>query len=150
MKPEDFISLLTPGAQAAQVDTKVPASVTVAQAALESGWGEHAPGKNLFGIKATPDWTGPVTIKKTRECIKGKWIVIDARFRAYNDWAGSIHDHAQFLVENPRYAPAFQHTDNGCDFAMALAGAGYATDPDYGKKLISLIRWHSLWKLDTA
>lgn len=149
MTPDEFIPLITAGAQAAMKATQVPASVTIAQAALESGWGAHAPGKNLFGIKADPSWTGPVTTNETTEFVQGKRTTITARFRAYPDWSGSIIDHAQFLAENPRYAPAFEHSDDGESFAAALAQCGYATDPDYGKKLVSIILWHSLLRLDS-
>ncbi|MBV6304951.1 glucosaminidase domain-containing protein [Candidimonas humi] len=150
MTPADFIAAIAPAAQAAMRETKVPASVTIAQAALESGWGAHAPGHNLFGIKADASWIAPVTTKKTHEVVNGKTIIIEAKFRAYPDWLGSIEDHARFLVENPRYASAFEHCDDGEDFAWAIARAGYATDPDYASKLISIIRAHTLLALDTA
>lgn len=148
MKPQDFIAQVAPGAQAAMAKTRVPASVSIAQAALESGWGEHAPGNNLFGIKADPSWHGGVSIKRTHEVVKGKTITITAAFRAYPDWAASITDHATFLSTNPRYRPAFAHADDGDDFAWQLQACGYATDPDYGKKLAALIDYHDLLTFD--
>lgn len=148
MKPTEFIAAVAPGAQAAMTKTRVPASVSIAQAALESGWGVHAPGNNLFGIKADRAWKGPITTKKTSEVVNGETVVITARFRAYPDWAASIADHAAFLVANPRYKPAFQRAEDGDDFAWAIAQAGYATDPDYGRKLTSLINYHDLLAFD--
>lgn len=147
MTPQEFIAQIGPPAQQSGKTTKIPASFTVAEAALESGWGAHAPGMNLFGIKADASWTGPVTSLTTHEVINGKTVQIIARFRAYTDWLGSIADHAQFLLNNPRYKPAFSCTD-GNAFAMAVAVAGYATDPLYASKIISIIDAHNLLALD--
>jgi len=148
MTPADFINAIAPAACTSAVTTKIPASFTVAEAALESGWGSAAPGMNLFGIKADPSWQGPVTIQNTREFLNGAWTMAQARFRAYTDWLGSITDHAQFLLTNPRYQSAFACA-NGCDFAHAVQAAGYATDPSYAAKIISIINAHNLIALDS-
>ncbi|RQS22402.1 glycoside hydrolase family 73 protein [Burkholderia sp. Bp8995] len=145
--PAGFIAALTPAAKACAKRTGVPASVTVAQAALESSWGHRAPGMNLFGIKADPAWRGPVTSQVTHEVINGETITITARFRAYRDWEGSIDDHAAFLTGNPRYRPAFAFKD-GPNFARAIAKAGYATDPLYADKLIAIMSTRGLGALD--
>ncbi len=147
MLPKDFIAAVSPAACQSAAVTKIPASFTVAEAALESGWGAHAPGMNLFGIKADQSWTGPVTTQRTREVVKGQTVYITARFRAYTDWLGSIQDHAAFLLDNERYAPAFQCTD-GESFAHAVAAAGYATDPNYATEICEIIKAHGLDKLD--
>jgi flagellar protein FlgJ len=147
MKPQDFIDAVAPAAKQSSLTTKIPASFVVAEAALESGWGAHAPGFNLYGIKADPAWHGPVTVQRTREYLNGAWTFVDAKFRAYPDWLGSISDHAQFLLSNPRYKPAFAHTD-GEGFATAVAQAGYATDPAYAPKIISIIRQYKLALID--
>lgn len=147
MQPSDFISAITPAALECAARYKVPASVTIAQAALESGWGANAPGFNLFGIKADASWTGPVTSFLTHEVVNGQRIEITAAFRAYPDWLGSIDDHAAFLVANPRYKPAFEYSD-GPSFASAIAAAGYATDPDYAQKLREIMQEHGLCELD--
>jgi len=144
---DEFITAIGPAAKACAARTKVPASVTVAQAALESSWGAHAPGMNLFGIKADPSWHGPVTMQPTHEDVGGRRIEITAPFRAYSSWEGSINDHAAFLVGNPRYRPAFSCI-SGPDFAEAIARCGYATDPLYATKLKSLISAHNLVALD--
>lgn len=147
MTPEEFISAIAPAAQAAEKTTGIPASFTIAQAALESGWGAKAPGHNLFGIKADEAWHGPVIVEATHEYIGGKDVSVQAAFRAYDDWLGSIDDHAQFLLTNPRYRAAFAYTD-GVDFGHAIAAAHYATDPAYGSKLASIIYAHNLRQLD--
>jgi flagellum-specific peptidoglycan hydrolase FlgJ len=148
MTPTDFISAISPAARTSMQSTKIPASFTVADAAIESGWGAHAPGFNLFGVKADPSWSGPVTVQRTREFLNGAWTFVDAKFRAYADWLGSIEDHAQFLLTNLRYKPAFAYS-TGTMFAQAVAGAGYATDPAYAQKIISVIKAHSLIQLDS-
>lgn len=147
MTPQEFIAAISTAARASAATTKIPASFTVAEAALESGWGAHCPGFNLFGIKADDSWTGPFTTKVTSEFVDGKKVSTTARFRAYTGWLGSILDHAQFLLTNSRYKPAFAY-QGGASFAKAVAAAGYATDPDYAAKIISIINTHKLAALD--
>jgi flagellar protein FlgJ len=147
MTPAEFIAAIVPAAQACMRATRVPASVTVAQAALESAWGAHAPGHNLFGIKADTGWSGPVTLQETHEVVDGRTIEMVARFRAYPDWQGSIDDHAAFLAGNPRYKFAFADP-RGPEFAEAIARAGYATDPVYAAKLKAVMTAHKLCALD--
>ncbi|MBG0871895.1 glucosaminidase domain-containing protein [Burkholderia sp. 9777_1386] len=146
--PAGFIAAIAPAAQACAKRTGVPASVTVAQAALESSWGRRAPGMNLFGIKADASWRGPVTSQPTHEVVNGQTITITANFRAYSTWQGSIDDHAAFLTGNPRYRPAFA-CKTGPEFARAIAAAGYATDPQYADKLISIMNARGLCALDS-
>jgi flagellar rod assembly protein/muramidase FlgJ len=148
--PAEFILRLTNVAVESQRNSGVPASITIAQAALESAWGESGlakAGTNLFGIKADSRWRGETLTLKTREFIKGQWLVVPAKWRKYSSWQASIDDHAAFLKANPRYQPCFlcQSTDA---FARALLKAGYATDPSYADKLIGLIAQHRLSALD--
>lgn len=147
MKPVDFIAAIAPAAKACMAKTRIPASFTVAQAALESGWGARAPGNNLFGIKADKSWTGATVLVPTHEVVKGVRVAVSAKFRAYADWQGCMDDHAQFL-DHPRYKLAFDHCDDGEEFAKAVAEAGYATDPGYGKLLVTIINGHNLKELD--
>jgi len=149
MTPQDFIAALSGPAQASMATTAIPASFVVADAALESGWGGHCPGFNLFGIKADPSWTGAVTTQQTHEVVNGQTITITANFRAYADWLSSLNDHATFLMTNPRYQPAFAYT-TGALFAQAVAAAGYATDPQYAQKIIEIITAHNLGMLDIS
>jgi flagellum-specific peptidoglycan hydrolase FlgJ len=150
MTPQDFISAVTPAARASMQSTKIPASFTVAEGALESGWGASQLAQqafNLFGVKADPSWHGPTWSMQTREFLNGNWVMVPAVWRKYSDWLGSISDHAQFLIVNPRYRPAFAYT-SGTTFAQAIAAAGYATDPQYATKIISIIKAHNLSQLD--
>ena len=150
MTPQDFIAAVGPAAQASAAQTSIPASFVVADGALESGWGSSGltqNAKNLFGVKADPSWTGPTYSIPTREYLNGQWVMEQALFRSYSDWLGSIQDHASFLINNPRYAPAFQCAD-GPSFAQAVAAAGYATDPQYAQKIIEIINAHNLTTLD--
>jgi len=150
MNAQDFIDLIGPSAQASSKATGVPASFTVAEAALESGWGDSMlarQGKNLFGVKADTSWRGDVLALNTREFLHGTWVMVPARWRKYADWQSCMDDHAAFLHQNRRYAQCFSCI-TGRAFATAVAQAGYATDPDYAAKLISIIEQHQLANLD--
>lgn len=150
MNTQDFIKLIGPAAQASAKTTGVPASFTVAEAALESGWGASqlaSQGRNLFGVKADPAWHGDVLTLNTREFLHGTWVMVPARWRKYADWHACIDDHAAFLHQNRRYLPCFECTTGG-EFAKAVAQAGYATDPEYAAKLVSIIDQHGLAILD--
>ena len=119
MNPSEFIMRLTTAAVASAKATGVPASITIAQAALESAWGESGlarNGNNLFGIKADSLWRGQTLTLNTKEFIKGQWVVVPALWRKYPSWQASIDDHAAFLKRNPRYKACF-----ACTTAQAFA-----------------------------
>ncbi len=150
MKPQDFIALIGPVAQASRLKTGIPASFVVAQAALESGWGGSGLAKranNLFGIKADRSWAGPRITLNTREFLNQQWVVIPADWRAYPDWQACLVDHGQFLRRNKRHSACFACTI-GKKFSQAVAKAGYATDPRYADKLIAMIDKYQLEALD--
>ena len=152
MTPADFIAAIAPAAQASMLATGIPASFTVAEGALESGWGASQltlQAKNLFGVKADASWHGAVLEMQTREYLRGQWVMVPARWRKYDDWDGCIGDHAAFLRSNQRYSTCFQHHD-GPGFAAAVAAAGYATDPHYAQLITALITQHGLGALDAA
>ncbi len=152
MIPPEFIMRLSKPAAETQRKTSFPASITIAQAALESGWGESGLARaanNLFGIKADSRWRGETITLNTREFIRNQWVVVPAKWRKYTSWQASIDDHAAFLKLNPRYKACFLCTTASA-FAHALAQAGYATDPDYASKLIALMNRHQLQSLDGA
>lgn len=151
MEAQAFITALGPAARAAAKASGVPASVTVAQAALESGWGGsrlYLLARNIFGIKATPDWTGGTLALPTHEVVGGAVVLVDALWRAYPSYGASIADHTAFLTGNRRYAPAFAHQDDAEAFARAVATAGYSTNPRYAETLIQIMRGHNLHSLD--
>jgi flagellum-specific peptidoglycan hydrolase FlgJ len=150
MSPGEFIALIGPAAQASAESTGVPASFTVAQAALESGWGTAqlaTQAMNLFGVKADPSWHGDILTLNTREFLQETWVLVPARWRKYVDWQACMDDHAAFFHQNRRYAACFTCT-TGEAFARAVAAAGYATDPDYAAKIVSIIEQHQLAALD--
>lgn len=147
MKPEDFLDNLLTAARTCQRTVGIPASFTLAQAALESSWGNRAPGNNLFGVKADPGWHGPTVDIATHEFINGKPVAVVAKFRAYPSWSDSLLDHAQFFLQNRRYSACFKET-TGEGWARAVAAAGYATDPGYADKLISIMRGRNLGRFD--
>lgn len=150
MDRQKFIDKIA--ALCAPLSLSVPLSVTIAQAALESAWGESGLTKNgnaLFGIKAGKSWTGKRYTTRTTEVQNGNTISTTADFRAYDSWAESIIDHDDFLRRNSRYAAVIA-CDNGFDAADALQAAGYATDPYYAHKLQSIISQYGLSKYDKS
>jgi hypothetical protein len=151
----DFIRRAAPGAQRGFKEFGVPASVTIAQAILESGWGKAHIGSanNYFGIKAqSPTSFGPIAIGTvtvpTREVINGQSVTVNGRFRKYRSMDDSMRDHGRFLRDNPRYKPAFAHSRDANAFAQAIHRAGYATDPKYSTLLIGIMKQWDLYKFD--
>ena len=148
MQKDAFLAIAVGPARASQKATGVPASVILAQAILESGWGEHHMGEawNFFGIKARR--SEPFVVVRTREVVDGKDVFVDARFRRFADMEECFREHGRFLRDNPRYAPAFE-TTTAEDFARAIHTAGYATDPRYSDLLIGIMRDNDLTQYDT-
>lgn len=145
-----FLSKIKDGCLASWEHGILP-SVSAAQAILESGWGKSLlaqyPNHNLFGIKASPDWKGKRVVIPTQEYVDGKFITVAATFRKYDSWEESIKDHALFLSENDWRQSHYQNVIGEEDYkkaCLALQAAGYATDPNYGAKLISLIESNHL------
>lgn len=151
MKPQDFLDQIVPAAQACMRASGIPASFTIAQAALESAWGSSMlsrSGCNLFGVKADAAWTGPVTMMSTKEFEHGMPVMVDAKWRCYRTWGECLADRAEFFRKNPRYAKCFEET-TGHGWARAVARAGYATDPDYAEKLIEVMDGRNMTRFDT-
>jgi len=149
MQKDAFFAMAVAPAQASQRQTGVPASVTLAQAILESGWGDSHMGDawNFFGIKAQAG--EPFVTMRTREVEGGKDVFIDAKFRRFANMEDCFCAHGEFLRDNPRYAPAFATTDAE-DFARAIHVAGYATDPHYADLLIQIIHENDLTQYDSG
>lgn len=147
MTSAEFIAKIRPGADLCEAQKGIPSEFTVAQAALESGWGKSfltVKSNNLFGIKADRSWTGPTLTMMTSEHMNGQWVRIPAIWRRYDTWADCLLDHADFFHVNPRYRLALEFAHDPIKFAIAVAGAGYATDPDYADKIIRIIKVHDL------
>lgn len=150
LSPDEFIALIAPLAQESERETGIPASVTIAQAALETGWGRSArrAANNLFGIKGSGN-NGSVRLM-TREYQGGRWVRIRARFAAYRRLADSVVAHARLISESGIYDDAMEVKDDYKAFARALQSSGYATDPGYAKKLISIIEARDLARFDDS
>ena len=164
--PDAFIEMLKPDALRLERETGLPAAVTIAQAALETGWGrtpfvhrveaqealirrergrgEYAPlpdgtpSYNLFGIKRHRSGM-PFVVCWDHEVVEGRMALVPDRFRRYASYAESMADRNRFLRENPRYARVLE-TKDPFEFAMRLQEAGYAEDPGYARKLHAIMR----------
>jgi flagellar protein FlgJ len=143
---DSFVNRMGASAQAASAASGVPAPLILAQAALESGWGKReiraddgTQSFNLFGIKADRSWQGPVVETTTTEYVDGEPQRIRAKFRAYGSYEEAFTDYARFMTRNPRYANVLA-TDDPTAAAHGLQRAGYATDPQYGQKLVRIMQ----------
>lgn len=153
---EDFINRISADAIKAWKNYKILPSLTIAQAILESDSGnsELAVKANaLFGIKAHTDKSWPKTYKKeTWEWANGQNVKVMADFKAYRSWSESIEDRSKYLT-NRKIGDIliYKEVIGERDYKKAcrkIFEAGYATDPKYPDKLISLIERYNLTKFD--
>ena len=141
---KSFINKIGPLAAADMKKNGILASLTIAQAILESGWGKSGlttSANNLFGIKGT--YNGEGYTCKTQEWDGSKYITIDATFRKYPSWAESLADHSALFNRLDRY----KNLRGLMDYKLACQYVhedGYATDPSYASKLINLIEAYDL------
>ena len=148
---KDFIRLYEEAAREAQRRTGVPASVSMAQAILESGAGKSGltrRAKNFFGIKGRGP-AGSVNMRTREETRSGQSYYVNAPFRAYNTADESFLDHAKFL-QGPRYRGALPLAGDPKAYARSIASSGYATDRNYAGKLGGLIDKYNLTQLDVG
>ncbi|STO56788.1 flagellar assembly peptidoglycan hydrolase FlgJ [Grimontia hollisae] len=142
--PDEFVSRLTPYAKKAARALGTDPAILIAQAALETGWGKkviaNARGSshNLFNIKADPRWEGNKVATQTLEFHDDIPVQEMASFRAYPSYEDSFADYVSFLNRNPRYTTALQQTAEPEQFIRGLHQAGYATDPQYADKVLSV------------
>jgi peptidoglycan hydrolase FlgJ len=141
-RKQHFLESLRPHAEAAEAATGVPARFILAQAALESGWGDKVirsgdgqSSFNLFGIKAGKSWSGESVEASTTEYRQGMPMKLTQRFRAYADFGAAFTDYANLLKS--RFGEAV--SADAETFAQGLANGGYATDPAYAGKLKTVI-----------
>lgn len=144
---QEFVSAVMPHARRVGAELGVDPGLLVSQAALETGWGKSiirngdgTSSHNLFNIKAHGGWDGPVAAARTMEYVNGAKVKIRDGFRSYESFAHSFRDYVDFLHANPRYGDALQQTADPAAFAHALQKAGYATDPKYADKILSIYR----------
>lgn len=143
----EFVSKMRDAVHVAAAETGIPAKLIMSQAALESGWGKREimlddgqTSHNLFGIKANQSWKGKVAHITTSEFVDGKMVKMKQPFRAYDSYADSLKDYARLLSTSPRYESVTQAT-TAEDAARRVQDAGYATDPNYADKLISIMAY---------
>lgn len=149
MAPEKFIEMI--GDTAGEVCAKynLPASVCIAQAILESGWGKYCIGNyNYFGRK----WNGwgNYVKQQTTEYINGQWMTIYDKFQSYDSLEQAIEDWCILISQDWKYAEALEawhDTWSVDDFVYTLAPI-YATDPDYAHKVLSTINANDLKQYD--
>lgn len=140
--PAEFAADVWPHVQRVARALNVAPEGVLAQAALETGWGQHvmprsdgSSSHNLFGIKAGDDWFGGSVVRKTIEFVDGVAQKVNARFRAYDGLRETFDDYARFIQQSPRYSGVVASGSDPADFGRALQSAGYATDPQYAEKI---------------
>ena len=149
MTPDEFIDFIGDTAGKVCAKYNLPASVCIAQAILESGWGRYCIGQfNYFGRK----WNGwgNYVRQQTTEYINGEYVTIYDKFQSYSSLEEAIRDWCVLITEEPAYSNAlaeWQSNWNVEDFVYALAPV-YATDPDYAHKIIATINANNLYRFD--
>jgi flagellar protein FlgJ len=154
-KTTNFVKKFYPYAKEAQIKSGIALEYILARQVLETGWGEHCPGNNAFGVKANASWKGKKQLLITREEFaddkqgyrfpevlrivklengKFQYIVKDY-FRVYDSITDSYIDHCNFYFENSRYAEALNYRHDAKKFNEMVNKAGYST----GSNVITLI-----------
>ena len=126
-------------------------SVVIAQACLETGYGKSTlmmKANAVFGIKASSGWKGKVYNAKTKECYDGvKLTDVNACFRAYNSLEESIKDYFDLILNLSRYKNAIKR-NTPLECIRGIKDGGYATDPYYVTKVMSIVESYNLTKYD--
>ena len=149
MEADEFINFIGDAAGNICAEYNLPASVCIAQAAIESGWGKYCIGNyNYFGRK----WNGwgNCTEQETQEYVNGEYETIIDKFQDYDSMEDAIKDWCVLMTEEPAYADALAEWENTWSveaFVMAICPV-YATDPDYADKIISTINANDLMRFD--
>jgi len=143
--PQEFVRKLLPAARQAAKALGLDPMAMIAQAALETGWGQRmiktAKGDNsfnLFGIKAQSNWQGESAVVDTLEFRQGIAQKEQARFRSYTSPEQSLQDYASFISGSSRYQQALQVATEPAAYFSELQAAGYATDPEYANKIMAV------------
>lgn len=143
---EEFVRDVWPHAQKAGEALGVAPETLVAQAALESGWGQGMlrgadgrPSFNVFNIKADASWQGERIARTALEHENGALRRVPSAFRAYDSLESSFNDYVAFVRGNPRYVHALGAAADGRSYIAELHRAGYATDPQYAQKVTGIL-----------
>lgn len=143
--PEEFVEKLKPVFEPYAKQLGLNVDYLLSQSALETGWGkfvnQHGDGRssfNLFNIKADERWTGDSVKVTTTEFKNGHPVRENANFRSYQSYEESLEDYVRFLSTNDRYSEALENTNKPNNFFYQLQNSGYATDPNYARKVIDV------------
>jgi flagellar protein FlgJ len=149
--PAEFVNRVMPSIRRAAAGLGVDPSGMLAQAALETGWGQRmprnadgSPSHNLFGIKAGDEWSGAKATADTMEVINGVATPRRTAFRAYASVEESVNDFANLLKNSPRYRDVIAAGHDAGAYVAGMGKSGYATDPEYGNKLNQILRSDTL------
>lgn len=152
---EQQLETWAPYAQKMQAKYHIFASISLAQAILESNWNQSTLSKdynNLYGIKAADNQQGVVI--PTQEYENGQWITVDQKFASYKNWQSSMEAHARLISQGTQWnANQYEHVIAAKDFkaaSQALVQDGYATDPTYAEKLVQVIEHWYLQRFDLS
>ncbi len=144
--PKAFVDFMQAQAEQAANELGVNPRVLIAQAALETGWGQKIIKRedgtssfNLFGIKADRAWAGDATTVSTLEYKDGVMNKEAASFRSYESFQQSFDDYVEFVKNGSRYQEALGHDGDARLYIKSLQDAGYATDPMYAEKVIDIM-----------
>lgn len=149
----DFIEKIKDGAIETQENYSIFASITIAQAILESGWGNSELAvkyNNLFGIKSLRDWNGESAEIETGEYINGVLVKLTQPFRIYNSYKDSIEDHAKFLKKDWYIKSGVFNAKDYKEQINSIFNGGYTSDPNYVNKILDLIKKYNLNKFDNV
>lgn len=153
MNTKEFFDRIKDDVITDMAESQILASLTAAQAYLESGAGgsklSQPPNNNLFGMKG--EYQGQSVLMNTKEFVGGKYITVKAKFRRYPDWKSSIKDHSDLFHRLKRYENLIGETDYR-EACVKVQADGYATSPTYSSSLIKVIEQYDLytWDLDTV
>lgn len=143
--PEHFVETLRPHAEQVAEKYGLDAKAIIAQAAVETGWGKfvihNADGSsshNLFGIKANRQWQGEQAVVDTLEFNGNIPEKQKAAFRSYASLNEALDDYGKFIATQPRYQQAVENAHDAQKYTRELQNAGYATDPNYSNKIMSV------------
>jgi peptidoglycan hydrolase FlgJ len=149
--PADFVNRMLPPIRRAAGALGIDPKVMLAQAALETGWGQRMPrnadgssSHNMFGIKAGEEWTGARAIADSMEVANGVATPRRTAFRAYGSIEDSVADFANLLKHSPRYQDAIAAGGDAQAYIAGIGKSGYATDPEYANKLNQILKSDTL------
>src|SRR3984893_15208512 len=145
--PAEFVDQVMPAIRRAAASLGVNPLGLLAQAALETGWGQRMPRTsdgsssfNLFGVKVGDEWKGARVIADTMEFSNGVATPRRTAFRAYGSIEESVNDFANLLKNSPRYRDVIAAGGNADAYIAGMGKSGYATDPEYANKLNQILR----------